>query len=129
MGHEYKAKCKKCGFKFNVKEGGGFFFHILRCDTCDKTKSIGFDEIGEPHLQFIKGLPGSYCGASEEQDKYIQDNYQGEPISEKEYHSTVEKIVGRCKCGGIYKFDALPRCPKCKSTEIEDTGELNICYD
>ena len=129
MGHGYVAKCKKCGFEFRVDEGGGFFFHMLRCSICGKEKSINFDEIGEPHLQYIKRLSVPYCVVSGGQDKNIQDNYPGDPITEEEYNSIVEKITGKCKCGGQYKFDAPPRCPKCKSTEMEDTGEIKICYD
>lgn len=56
MGMEYTAKCNKCGHEFEVSEGGGFFFHLLHCDKCGKQKSISFDEIGEPHLQYLKGL-------------------------------------------------------------------------
>lgn len=129
MGHKYRAKCKKCALKFNVRVGGGFFFHLLRCNACENAESIGFDEIGEPHLKYIKGLSAPYCAVSAERDKYIQDTYLGEPITKEEYHVKVEKIFGECKCGGHYSVDAPPRCPKCKSTEIEDTGEIMIHYD
>jgi hypothetical protein len=55
MGHTNSAKCKSCGHDFEVDHGGGFFFHLLRCDNCSKTKSLDFDEIGEPHIQYLKG--------------------------------------------------------------------------
>ena len=129
MGEEYLAKCNKCGFKFNVREGGGFIFHLLRCDTCGKEKSIRFREIGELHRQFIKGLDRPYSAFSSEHDLDIQENYPGLPITEEEYYAKVEEIVGDCECGGKYKFNALPRCPECKSLELEDTGEISICYD
>jgi len=129
MGHAYQAKCKKCGHEFNVEEGGGFLFHLLRCDKCGKTKSINFDELGESHSKYIKGLIVPYSVATSKQDKYIQENYPGESISEEEYHSEVEKIAGKCKCGGQFTFEAPPRCPKCKSMDIEDTGKVVMLYD
>jgi len=129
MGHAYQAKCKKCRHEFEVQEGGGFFFHLLRCDECGKTKSISFDEIGDPHLKYIKGLGSPYCVASSKIDKNIQENYPGESISKKKYHSEVEKIVGKCGCSGQFKFEAPPRCPKCKSLDIEDTVEGGMLYD
>jgi len=129
MGEEYLAKCNKCGFKFNVREGGGFIFHLLRCDTCGKEKSIRFREIGELHRQFVKGLDRPYSAFSSASDENIQENYPGLPITREEYYAKVEEIVGDCECGGKYKFNALPRCPECKSLELEDTGEISICYD
>ena len=60
MGHIVEAKCLDCGEKFEIEHGGGFFFHLLRCDKCGKTESIGFDKLGELHLQYLKGLPGPY---------------------------------------------------------------------
>ena len=118
MGTEYRAKCKKCGKKFTVSDGGGFFFHLLHCNKCGKEKSISFDKIGEPHLRYIKGLGTPYCGASSKHDEYILKNYPGEPLSEEEYHKAVEKIAGKCKCGGQFRFNAPPRCPKCRSAEL-----------
>ena len=129
MGHIYQAKCKKCGNEFEVSEGGGFFFHLLRCDECGKTKSISFDKIGEPHLKYIKGLNIPYSIATQKLDKHIQENYSGDSISEEKYHVEVEKIVGKCGCGGQFRFGAPPRCPKCRSLDIEDTGEGGILYD
>ena len=129
MGEIYLAKCKKCGHEFHESEGGGFFFHLLRCNLCGETKSIGFKEIGEPHLKYIKGLQMPYCLASAESDAKIQKEYPGEPISEKEYHLVVEKIAGKCNCGGKFKFKARPRCPKCKSVAIKNTGQVIMCVD
>lgn len=129
MGERYLAMCEKCGHKFHINEGGGFFFHLLRCNRCGKTKSISFKKIGDPHLKYIKGLAMPYCMASAESDMKIQRDYPGEPISEKEYHMVVEKIAGKCNCGGRYKFNAHPRCPKCKSSKIKDTGKDKIMYD
>jgi predicted Zn-ribbon and HTH transcriptional regulator len=129
MGHEYLAKCNRCSFKFNVSEGGGKVVHLLRCDTCGKDKWIRFREIGEPHFHYIKELDRPYCASSSASDENIQKCYPGKPITREEYFAKVEEIVGDCECGGIYKFNALPRCPKCNSTDIEDTEELVAYYD
>jgi hypothetical protein len=80
MGQTYTAICDACGSKFEVNEGGGFFFHLLHCEKCGKEKSIGFEDLGEIHLRYIKGLPGPYCMASSETDKLIQEKYQGPPL-------------------------------------------------
>ena len=50
--------CRACGQKSTVSEGGGFVFHLLRCDLCGDAKSISFEEIGEPHLRYLKGNRG-----------------------------------------------------------------------
>jgi predicted Zn-ribbon and HTH transcriptional regulator len=31
----------------------------------------------------------------------------------------LEAFAGKCLCGGSFRVDAPPRCPKCKSTELE----------
>ncbi|MFA8435751.1 MAG: hypothetical protein ACEPOZ_14635 [Marinifilaceae bacterium] len=128
MGHCKRAVCRSCGFHFQVEHGGGFFFHLLRCDQCGETKDIGFDQLGEIHLAYLKGLGGPYCVATMEQDKYIRENYQGKAISLEEYHSKIERLCGQCQCGGQFRFNAQPRCPECKSTEIEE-GEKTLLYD
>ena len=130
MGQRYSATCNDCGNKFLVGEGGGFFFHLLKCDKCGEDKSISFDELGDVHCRYLKGLSGSYCVATSEHDKHVQENYPGEPLTEEEYHKEVENIARKCKCGGQYKLKAPSRCPKCKSTNIvqDPDGEL-IFYD
>jgi hypothetical protein len=128
MGQTYRAECKECGYKFEISEGGGFTFHKLRCDACGTSKSISFREIGEPHLRYIKGLKIPYSMLTEESDREIQENYPGEPLSESDYYAAVEKIAGKCRCGGLFKFEAGPRCPKCRSTQLA-RGETTICYD
>ncbi|MFH1743624.1 MAG: hypothetical protein ABIH23_31860 [bacterium] len=129
MGHTCDAKCLKCGEEFSVNEGGGFSFHLLHCDRCGKEKDVTFEELGEIHLQYIKGLPGPYCMATSERDRAIQEEYEGEAITEEEYHAEVENIAGvHEECGGQFRFEAPPRCPKCGSDEIEKS-EPTVLYD
>ena len=130
MGNRYTAICEKCGDKFEVNNGGGFFFHLLHCDQCGKEKSISFDELGDIHLRYVKGLSVPYCMVSAEKDKRIQEEYPGTPLSEDEYHAEVERMAGQCHCGGEFKFDASPRCPKCKSAAFsEDPDGEYVMYD
>jgi hypothetical protein len=128
MGHTNIAECKSCGHDFDVDHGGGFFFHLLRCDNCSKTKSLNFDEIGEPHLQYLKGSDIPYTIEAEEQLEYARKKYKGKSLSEDEYYKAVENIAGKCKCGGNFTLNAQPRCPKCNSLEIEESESL-IDYD
>ncbi len=128
MGCRFEAQCLKCKETFEVDNGGGFAFHMLRCDHCGASKSIGFDEIGEPHLQYLKGLPGPYCVASSAHDASVKKNYPGEAIFEEEYHKKVEILVGKCGCGGQFKFDAPIRCPKCHSRRVKE-GRTTMMYD
>lgn len=128
MGCVVKTKCLDCDEEFAYKDGGGFFFHLVRCEKCGKSKSIGFDELGETHLRYIKGLPVPYCIASSDFDKNIQKYAQVEPMSEDDYNNAVETFAGVCRCKGKYKFNSPPRCPKCRSTRIEEIG-TGIMYD
>jgi len=128
MGKSYLARCKKCDYKFRVRSGGGFVFHLLHCDRCGRERSISFDEIGEAHLKYLKGLEGPYAIATSAHDRYVRENYPGDPISEAEYRKVVEEIAGQCECGGRFRFDAPARCPRCKSDDIEAIGEV-LMYD
>jgi len=115
MGRRSEAECLKCGESFTVDDGGGFYFHLLRCNQCGETKSIGFDEIPELHQRYLNGIQE-------------QKNVGITPISENQYHSKIEILAGNCKCGGKFSFDALPRCPKCRSEDIRE-GETTELYD
>ncbi len=128
MGYSFQATCLDCHERFKASEGGGFFFHLLRCDRCGRPESIGFDEIGEPHLRYLKGLDGPYCLASSENDEAVRRNYPGEPITEEQYHREVEALAEPCDCGGRFQFGAPIRCPVCRSARIE-RGEIEIMYD
>ena len=128
MGHRVKAVCLKCGKSFTIEHGGGFRFHLLRCNKCGKTKSINFDEIDELHQRYLKGLSGPYCIATAEHDKRAQENADIKPAGEDEYHKQIVNLAGNCKCSGKFVFDAPPRCPKCRSKDIRE-GETTMKYD
>jgi Zn finger protein HypA/HybF involved in hydrogenase expression len=128
MGHQLSAKCLDCNQTFKLDRGGGFFFHLVRCDKCGRTKAIGFDKLGKLHLRYLKGLPGPYCVATAEHDENVRKNVQVKPISQEVYHKGIEAIAGKCGCSGKYTLDAPARCPKCRSTRIEE-GPITLVYD
>jgi hypothetical protein len=130
MGIRYSAICHDCGNEFVASSGGGFFFHKLHCDKCGKEKDISFDELKDLHWKYIKGLPGPYTVATAGMDKFIKEQYPGEPISEKQYHGEIERAAGKCPCSGSYKMDAKPRCPVCKSLNYSKSEQdFIINYD
>lgn len=128
MGHISSAKCLECGEAFELDSGGGFFFHLVRCDVCGVTKSVSFDDLGEFHSRYLKGLSGPYCIASTEHDENVRKQAPIQPISEAEYYTKIEAIAGKCSCGGNFTLNAPPRCPKCHSTHTEE-GEPTVFYD
>ena len=130
MGSILGAICAKCGAKFQYSRGGGFVFHLLRCDACGMEKEISFEDLGVVHKSYIKGLRGPYSSVSADHDEKIQKNFPGEPMSEEEYRKEVERIAGVCGCGGGFKFNVSPRCPKCKSDSFYEDREFGvILYD
>lgn len=129
MGMSYQAACQECGHRSKVKVGGGFAFHLLHCTHCGKAKSITFDELGEVHLQYLKGLEGPYSVATADHDEAVKTTYPGRAISESTYERKVQKFAGSCRCGGSFTFRANPRCPKCRSTRLESTDVGRILYD
>jgi len=131
MGSEYGARCRKCGKKFRVQDGGGFTFFQVRCDQCGHGRFIDFKDLGELHCRYIKGLGGPYSIATAEHDKRVQEDHAGEPLTEDEYHKLIEGLAGRHRCGGHFRFDAPVRCIRCGSTEIEEDEEsrYTCCYD
>ena len=128
MGHQTQDKCLDCGCTFAADHGGGFFFHLLRCDQCGQVTSVAFRDLGQLHVRYVKGLSVPYCTASEESDRQIQEHAPVEPISQQEYHRGVEARAGKCECGGQYTLDAPVRCPQCRSARIEE-GQPTIFYD
>lgn len=128
MGQIVEATCRECGESFQVDHYGGFTFHLVRCDQCGSTKSIGFEELGELHIRYLKSLKVPYSVATAKHDEMARQLPSRPPISEDVYHVGVEVAAGHCDCGGKYKLDAPPRCPKCRSTNISE-GQITLFYD
>lgn len=129
MGYSREAKCLDCGNTFTVSRGGGFFFHLLRCRKCGKTKTVGFDEIEEIHNRYLKGLSRPYSVATSGHDEEVRKDKDIEPVSKKEYNREIERFAGNCECGGKYAFNAPVRCAKCFSRNFEELDHVITCYD
>ena len=39
--------------------------------------------------------------ATSKSDKFIQENYPGDPIDEDECNRLIEEFSGKCECGGV----------------------------
>ena len=132
MGSATSYICRTCGTHFMARDGGGFMFDLLHCDTCGATKSVSHEELGDIHLGFVKGLPGPYAMARAAMDRRIQAEYPGRPLTRAEYRSAAEARVNQCDCGGDYRYDAPARCPGCRSTDEhwdEDPNGVRMCID
>ncbi len=111
MGRSYQVACKECGHRCEINVGGGITFQLLHCTRCGKEKSVAYNQIRI-------------------------DNYRGERMSVEAYKRRVrneerrfQRVAGSCRCGGSFTVRANPRCPKCRSTRLEDTGEGAVLYD
>jgi hypothetical protein len=63
-GQSYGVICLQCEHRFQVNGGGGFTSHLLRCDQCERKRSVGFAELGDLHAGYLKWLGGSYAVAT-----------------------------------------------------------------
>ncbi len=99
MGSEYKTTCRKCGHRFILHSGGGVTFEQLRCEACGRATAV-----------------------------LINGDHVVDPSSEAGWARRMESKAGKCKCGGQFKLDAKPRCPKCRSLEL-DMKETGMLYD
>ena len=127
MGSSSTATCLDCADQFTVSNGGGFTFHLLHCVRCGQAKGVGFDELGDLHLRYLKGSATPYTVASANEHRYVREHLDIEPVSAEDYYAGVEAAAS-CDCGGALSFDAPPRCPKCGSLRIEE-GPGTLCYD
>ena len=101
MGTARNAKCLRCGATFVVCNGSGMFTHLVRCNQCGEEKHVCFAE--------------------------VPDWEKADPYSEQ-FEAAVELASGVCPCGGTYRMDAPPRCPKCRSRKVKQ-GEDAFYYD
>jgi len=128
MGQIRAAQCNACGARFNLDSGGGFLFHLLRCNHCGESSIVNVEQLGELHIRYLKGCAGFSALPPIECDASDLSDFEGEPISEEDYRAAVEERAGTCGCGGRFRFDAPPRCPECRSTDIAE-GEVMMYLD
>jgi hypothetical protein len=124
--------CRACGTKFQVQDGGGFYFDMLHCDTCGNAHSVSHASLDDIHLGFVKGLGRPYATVRADMDRRIQRDYAGETLSRGDYHAAAEATVDPCLCGGPFRYDAPARCPNCRSTSElweSDPKAAYVLYD
>jgi hypothetical protein len=102
MGQRISATCRDCGEAFFADLGGGFRFDQFRCELCGRTKNV---------------LHAKY-----------PPNIDGRSMTTEEFHAATEACAGQCSCGGRFLVNAPLRCPKCKSTAV-DQGATILDYD
>ena len=132
MGTRTGQICKVCGTRFSLQQGGRFFFDMLHCDACGRSKDVGHMDLNEIHFGFIKGLDHPYAVARMKTDRHIKDKFRGEPLSRDEYHAAAEATLDMCPCGGRFRYDAPARCPGCRSTReqwVRDPKVSSVHYD
>src|SRR6266480_2157703 len=115
MGYSGTFRCNDCQTEFPASEGGGFLFHLLRCEFCDKTQSVGVDDwpstisVRTDLAQLLK--------------RY----------STMEEIRRVRQTFVCPHCGGQLRDDLRPQCPHCRSrnTKLSPShGDLWVCmYD
>ncbi len=83
-------------------------FHFLLCDACGAGRHVSF-----------------YDDLTEYDGKWPQN-----PGEDPRYDEYVELIAGHCACGGQFTFDALIRCPRCRSTDVDwDKDNPSVLID
>lgn len=91
-----------------------------KCTKCDFTFSAR-----EGPGMFFRLLHCVQCG----KEKQVGTDKMCSIRTVERGHRLVETILDRCPCGGSFTADAPPRCPKCGSVGIEDTGGMERLYD
>jgi hypothetical protein len=128
MGEQYQATCGGCGHHFEAEEGGGFFFDLFRCELCGITKGVTREAYEQYWLRHLLSLKGKAGIADRGFEKYFRADTPRDPMTIDEFEAAAEATVGKCECGGQYRFHAPVRCPICKSADIKK-GKLTLLYD
>lgn len=67
-----------------------------------------------------------YSVATAVRDEEVRETTPGPlPLIESE----IETLLRKHRCGGRFRFDAPPRCPKCRSTDVACDEGPTIMYD
>lgn len=78
IGARFHATCRGCGRSFTYYMGGGFAFHLLRCDRCGREKSLRFRRLDETHLRYLKGIaPMPWSIPTAEHNRWVQEHCTG----------------------------------------------------
>jgi hypothetical protein len=118
MGIETSLECSNCHSVFTYCDGGGFDFHLLHCDRCGKEKLVNYSKLREIHWKYFRDRNPVYAAADL---FYLHYPPNGQPKPNRDlYWREIEDVAGNCRCGGQYREAAPRRCPKCKSTNVQE---------
>lgn len=102
IGAQFTGQCNQCQEQFPVREGGGFNFFLLHCDTCGQEKEVLEQEVRE----------------------YMANKNDPLPVKQE-----VEIYAGQCH-DGQFRLQAKARCPRCNSDDYRVAeGSEYIHYD
>ena len=111
MGSATSQICRDCGEHFMARDGGGFMFDLLHCDTCGAGRSVSHEELGDIHLGFVKGLPGPYAVARSRMDAEIKATYPGRALTRAEYRAGAEATLDRAPAAARTATTPRPAAP------------------
>ncbi len=109
MGSSHEAVCRECGTKFRVDIGASMSALQVRCKDCGRATFVSLEDIYAKEAQDVPGL------GADDGSWSIRDRLAGE-------------LAATCSCGGHYTVDAPPRCPKCRSADL-DIAPPDLMYD
>lgn len=107
MGAVHNPNCRSCGHAWqNELVGALMFAGAYRCTGCSRVQMIGADRIHTRRIMPKRRTPNLYD---------LPDRI-------------VDRMLGRCGCGGSYRPRAPVRCPECNSDDV-DLGEVMAYAD
>lgn len=113
--------CQTCGQEFCADFDDGLDYHLLRCNRCGGPSQVAFADLVGLRSAYVRGLPVPDLVLTASHNPRFARTQSGAPMSEAEYRLAIEASTGPHDCGGRFEFDAAPRCPKCRSADM-DTG-------
>jgi hypothetical protein len=122
MGIRFEAICLDCSQPFKVDDGGGFFFELVRCESCGESTSVSHGKVaawGSRIIRMMKEHGREMRWPFPADDPTYRALFL--ELASKvtvEYNQSVESTIGRCRCGGRFTMDAPIRCPGCGSLNI-----------
>jgi len=135
MGCSFQTVCLACHHQFISSSGGGFSFDELHCDVCGSLKTVLY----EKHKDYVE-LKQRYFASDSKPPERVNESSPVDPVldppsevppedvSLEMVESYLDRIVGRCECGGQFRLYAPIRCPKCRSDEVKTTVMI-VLYD
>jgi len=100
MGQMVNPKCRACGHEWAGELlGGTMLMGVYRCTKCPETREVTIVELSAAGLDDAPwSLPARKA----------------------------DHVLGRCACGGRFRYDAPVRCPECHSDDVDVEGDSGV---